>query len=349
MPLPEYVTYSIQGVNQYGQVQTDVNKEALYIHCSEELKEEKLGALDALLDSMSVSASPMEGLSNGDVITFHVSYDEELLKEAHVKFQKNDFTVTVEGLSEGDLVDLFQDITIEVTGIAPYATASIVNQSSDTFFQQLPYELDVTTGFWPGDVLHVTCPVTDETLRSQYYVTLSKEKEYLVNHQDAYARSAEDVSQEFLTNIVQSSVDTLQGLAQGTQVRLMYRLTKKSNYLFQYNVEKIQNTSVASLELLTVSDENVVREDPSIPYNMLILVLSTNVANADYDADGYFIFRYDNVVLTADGTCVVDQSHPELRFICGENLEELTASLQSTYMTTYQSISLDSSSIVITQ
>lgn len=79
---------------------------------------------DALLDvdkegafRLSCEPSKANGLSNGDKITIEVEFDEDDLKDNHIKLENTSFEVEVKGLEKAEPLDAFAGLAPKFTGL----------------------------------------------------------------------------------------------------------------------------------------------------------------------------------------------------------------------------------------
>lgn len=82
-----------------------------------------------------------EGLSNGDPVTLTVTVNNGIL--ANYGYSASDFTntYTVSGLVEGETVDIFEGVTLDCSGIAPYGTAT-VNKGTEDYGFTISYSME---------------------------------------------------------------------------------------------------------------------------------------------------------------------------------------------------------------
>lgn len=333
--LEEYISYEYEGVNEYAALTASVDTEQMMSDYSEKIDDGKEQAFLELISGLKVTVSKSENLCNGDVVTIDADYDEELCKSAGIRFKNSTVKVTIEGLAEGELLDLFADITVQVTGTAPLATAYVENKSANEFIRNLNFTLDRESGFMPGDKLTVSCDVSQDMAREQGYVILNTTKEYDTSGVASYAASGEELRPEDLKPVIEEARDTVISETEGSQRRMLYRVTGNTNFLFQYNKEWVDSIALHDMQLFTCIDTTQLT-DESVPYNMLLLVFKAYVTNADHGSDGYFCFAYKNLVRNADGSITIRHDNPQLRYLCDDNYEELMAKVSETILPIYE-------------
>lgn len=332
--LEEYISYEYDGVNEYAGLTASVDTERIVSDYSEKMDDGKAQAFSELISGLSVTVSKSENLCNGDVVTISVDYDEELCKSAGIRFKNSTVKVTIEGLAEGELLDLFADITVQVRGTAPLATAYVENNSANEFIKNLTFTLDRETGFMPGEPLTVSCDVNQDIAREQGYVILNMTKQYDTSGIASYVGSGEELRPQDLKPVIEEAQNTVISETEGSQRRMLYRVTGNTNFLFQYNKEWIDSIALHDMQLLTCIDTTQIT-DETVPYNMLLIVFKAYVTNADHGSDGYFCFAYNNLVKNADGSISVRHDNPQMRYLCGDNYEEVMAKVSETILPIY--------------
>lgn len=332
--LEDYISYECEGVNEYAELTASVNVEQILSDYDEKINEDNEESFRELLWGLQLDISKSENLCNGDEVTIHVDYDEELCKSAGVRFKNDTVKVTIAGLEEGELLDLFADITVEVKGTAPLATASLQNKSSNEFIRNLTFTLDKTTGFMPGENLTVSCDVNYDMAKEQGYVVLQTAKEYDTSGIASYVQTGEEIRPEDLKPVIEEAQNTVISETENSQRRMLYRVTGSSNFLFQYNKEWIDSIELYDMQLFTCIDTMQIT-DETVPYNMLLIVFKAYVTNADHGSDGYFCFAYSNLVRNSDGSILIKHDNPQLRYLCDDNYEELMAKVSETILPIY--------------
>lgn len=343
--LENYISYSYEGIDGYASIEYALDTEGIKADFSEKISDKKIDAFNILIDSLTIKASKENNLQNGDAVILNVAYLEEDSKSAGVKFAGNDMEITIEGLREGEVLDLFADITVNVKGVAPLAEASIENTSTNEFVKGLTYTLDKTTEFAPGDVLTVSCDVDEKAAEEQGYVILEKVKSYSTNGIEGYVQGVEKLDYDILSQVASEAKTVIVSETEESQTRMLYKITENSNFLFQYNKEWIESLEVQEIRLLT---GNMTSVENGLPYNKLYIIFKAYVTNADYGSDGYFCFEYNNLMLDADGGMVIKHDNQEFRYLCDDNFEELMTRVQENCQGIYQELTCDISKIVLT-
>lgn len=338
--LEDYVSYSYEGIDGYASMEAALNAEGIRSDYGGKISEEKAEALDNLIQSMEIRVSKQDNLCNGDLITISVSYDEAFCNEAGIKFAGMNTEVTIEGLKEGEVLDLFADVFVNVKGTAPLAEASVENKSTNEYIQGLTFTLDKTTGFRAGEALTVSCNADVDAAKELGYVIMNTSHSYMTDGMDAYVENQEDLDMEELSQVVLEAENTVNSETEGSQMRMLYKVTGSSNYLFQYNKEWIDSIELYEIKLLTARDMTQVQQSGA-PYNKLYVIFKAYVTNADHGSDGYFCFEYNNLIKKADGSLLMKHDNQNLRYLCDDNYEELMETVRESCIAEYEEKAVD--------
>ena len=77
---------------------------------------ERLFKREAALNSIIFTAEKMADLKNGDEINIRASYDEQLAKDAGIKFRNTQFKYLVEGLTDALAIDVKNNVKLLFEG-----------------------------------------------------------------------------------------------------------------------------------------------------------------------------------------------------------------------------------------
>ena len=271
------------------------------------------------VESLTLSCDKLDKLANGDVINMTVTYDGE--EADRLKLNVNDFvkSYNVQGLDEGQEIDVFKDLKVEVTGIAPYAFVTYTNNSTDPYIKNLEYVIEgKTTGLQNGDIITIKCMIDEKTAELYYYYTDVTTMSYTVEGLDTYIYDSEQLDKQVLSDIAAECADTIRSETDDTTMRMLYKLTGSSNYLYQDNNEWVDNIKLNQVIFLTRSAQG------ASPYeNVILYVFEAAIANNNYTEYGFFIFEYTNAIRNGSGEFMIGRNNPELRYVCGLDFDEL--------------------------
>lgn len=217
------------------------------------------------------------------------------------------------------VIDVFQYVNVTVSGIAPYVKAQLEVSELPEWMKDVEYYIDKTEGIKNDDVITVTCSLTDEKANEAGYRMAARQKIYYVKDVDQYINSTDQLENELMGDIINEEAEVICKDTENTEDRMLYRLTGKANYLFQYNKEWVEGAEVKDIFLLTPMNYN----DETLEKNIIYVVLKAVVSNSDYSEEGYFFFRYDNGIITKDNTLYLNHQAQETRYYCESDYDEL--------------------------
>jgi len=139
-------------------------------------------------------------LSNGDIITVTISTNDEALKNAKVSVKNTELQFTVSGLEEKTVIDVFDDVTLAVSGSSPYCSVS-AEYSGSVLLNEYSFQITSTDGkengtFQNGDKVTVVLDEDKIDYLEKYSGVIVNEtsREYTVQADSSYILSAEDLS-----------------------------------------------------------------------------------------------------------------------------------------------------------
>lgn len=339
-----YLTYQYDGIDGYTSLEMNLDLVTLKNDFMDKISKKKIEKYEELLNNTTIKASKTENLRNGDSIQITLVFDAQLEKQAGVLFKNTEVEFVVEGLEYGELIDLFQDISLNVQGIAPYASLTVVNNSANPYIQSLEFVAEPSFGFHRGDVIKLTCNATLEGARAQHFVYLEDEKFYNTTNVEEYLSSLEQLDYETLSIVANDAVNTVKRVTEDNQNRMLYTLTKKSNFLFQYNKEWVESIELLEAKLLTGNGVDEASGE-IVPINRLYLIFKAYVTNADYGSDGYFCFEYSNIISKPDGSNLIHFENQEQRYLCDLDYTNLMERVMQKQKGTYTEQNVDISFI----
>lgn len=145
--------------------------------------------LEKLYDDLDfdVDVSPSDHLSNGDQISVKITYDEAAAKEASIKVQNTEFTVTVEGLPDGKEYDIFQNVRLVFEGTSPRLTASVDTGACDSFIKDyVTFQISPRDNLKNGDKVTVSASWNRSKAAENLYLITKEKQEYTVSGQPEY-------------------------------------------------------------------------------------------------------------------------------------------------------------------
>lgn len=223
----QYVTVEYEGYDGYARAHVELDELALYEAMMEATGQSvsdyadidslwDLGgavydgvSLYTCIDTIELTPSKTENLSNGDTIDVAITYDNEVARKMDIEFVGDSVSVTVEGLKPVQEVDPFEDLKVTFTGIAPSGQVEFEYTGSNENISSYNFEADRYDGLRNGDMVTITYNVSDEDTLYYGYVLSTKEKQYEVSGLQEYADSYADLTADFLATLKSESEDTI--------------------------------------------------------------------------------------------------------------------------------------------
>ncbi len=224
--LDQFATVEYQGMNGEGEANVYFNIYEFGLEL-DEMKEDtdifdriseifgrkeidQIGAIE-LLNSITVSVSPEEDLSNGDKVTVYFEYDQNLASEYGLKFQSVDQEYTVKDLDSYIEVDPFKDIIVTFSGVEPFASVQYENNSEDHIIESLYYEFENYDMLKEGDTVTLFLSEDEIEYAQEYGYLLTKTfQEYDVKGLDSYISTLEDISEDDLETLLERALIQIQ-------------------------------------------------------------------------------------------------------------------------------------------
>ncbi len=340
--LSPYIMTSISGLSGRATATAYLDTAGIYSALAGiDATEEEKSKYDAFVASLELTCDKLDKLANGDAINLTVTYDAAVADE--LKINVNDFVkkVDVTGLDEGQEIDVFKDLQVEVTGTAPYAFVTYTNNSTDPYIKNLEYVVEGrTTGLKNGDVITIKCMIDAKTAELYYYYTDVTSMDYTVEGLDSYIYDSAQLDYDELNDIAAECAAQVHAATDDTTTRMLYRLTGSTNYLYQDNNEWVDSLKLNQVIFMTG------RGDGSSRYeNIILYVFEAVVANNYYTEDGFFVFEYTNAIRNGDGRFMIGRNNPELRYVCGQDFDSVFSEIMENTEVQYNSEILEGISL----
>lgn len=317
--LSKYVNYKFVGLNGKGTIVCELDEKTL----SEKLtKDEKNAVLvrriEALVSDMSVTSSKIQDLTNGEAVEIKIEFDKDRADKLNCKLKNNTFIVMVEGLEDKTALDIFSNVDVVVAGISPNAYANVVNKWQEESLKNISFSLDKSTNIRIGDVLTVTCDADDESLLQAGMAIVSKTKTFKVDKIDAYVENVDELDIPSIKRLSDKCVEIISQETEDMTFRMLYKASKDSAYLFQYNNEWVNSTELLSAKMLSKKNP----QDEGMQ-NYVFLFFKANISNGVSDVDVYFAFEFSPVIKMSDGNFKVGEIDLKGKYLCGMDYNTL--------------------------
>lgn len=170
--------------------------------------------LSSFLDSISytIKSDKKTGFSNDDSVELEVEYDEELASKLGIAVTDTTFSYTVKGLTEGRIIDPFEGLKVEYTGIAPNVSVTFNTTDCDDYVRNnVNFSVKDNNGNLSNGEKFTVTVYYDESKAYDNAIELSDEsKEYTVKDALEYPKTLDGVD---LTAIDAQFKDMLEGNA----------------------------------------------------------------------------------------------------------------------------------------
>ena len=185
--------------------------------------------------TLTVESEDNGSLSNGDVVEVSVDISDSYLKDVKLKLKDETLSITVEGLEEADVLDLFgeDDFEVELTGISPQISMTVNNNSTDDFIKRnVTYTLDKSSGLANGDVVTITASYDNSVALSEGIVIATDTYEYTVEGMPEYVDSLETLSTDILDSLKAKFVENVKTAIEDQGI-----------YVIAYNYDDVETSA----------------------------------------------------------------------------------------------------------
>lgn len=283
----ESLTLNYSGVNGYGIAEI----EDIYAWESSALEAVGIQDIDSFSDledafiiesAVSYDISPKENLSNGDEVIVTAQIDNEAVEKYKIKFEAKEKKFVVEGLPEVQTIDLFENIDVTFQGIAPNATATVIDASTD-YYTLTRYVINKDSNLDIGDVITVTAEYDKDQLLKAGYVAESDTKEFVVTNVSRYISELADIPEETVESLKKQTEDIINS----NVARINGYTLKNLNFIGNYFMKlKSDYTNYGNK-------------------NITYYVYQVDITGKE-DITYYYYVGYNDILLTEDDICVYD-------------------------------------------
>lgn len=336
--ISRYVLVSTDGFDGRGKAEMTLDEVGIYTALAD--GDDTDSAEDRYKDfveSLTYSLDKKDNLSNGDVITLTVEYDEELARKLDIKVEGASREIEVSGLESGTLLDAFEDVKIITGGISPYIYAAYANESDNEYLASLEYEIDRTSGLSIGEEIIITCKADEEAAASQGYYFDTLEMRYTIEEADKYVDNPDEVDKDVILELAESNIQVIRNEVEDTTKHMSYEVTGDINYLFRDSNETAEGFEFRKA-VLAYNDSGFEQKHE----NYILLFYKGNIVMPTYSSDNpnqylecWFCFMYSDAVIRKDGEWSMATNDPEERYVCGTGYEDTLAAVQSELNSSY--------------
>ncbi len=324
LDMSKYIKVEYKGFNKHAtaEVELDIDK-----------MEEDLGEdiTSRLKNRIKLNIENNENLENGKELEVKVEIDDYYLESTGVVLESDIAKIEIEGLDDADEIEAFKDIKVEVTGMSPNLSISVVNNSTDEFLKTIEYKPSKATGVANGETITITAVKWDEELFNEKKVTLKETKmEYKVEGQSAYIFNISEITDTVKSNLKTTFISKATSKASENHENynsnnLKYWLRESTDYKYA-DVKAYEDTDkdlsfgtpeVASMYLLTKKAD----KNPS-QINMIIGIIKVPCKSAKTGVTytWYVTVKAQNASLKEDGT-ISDNTNYSIQVSDGKDEE----------------------------
>lgn len=107
-------------------------------------------------------------------------------------------------------IDPFEDVQVNIVGIAPNAWADVLNNSTNDFLQTVTYTAVPSTGLKYGDVVKVTATYSKDEAKGAGYKLTNTTKTYKVDNVDSYVTDISQIDETCRAAMEQQAKDMVE-------------------------------------------------------------------------------------------------------------------------------------------
>lgn len=280
---------------------------------------EKLLKIDKLYRSVELELDKTENLSNGDIATLTLRYNEPLAEEIGYKFELSKTEYEVTGLQEATIIsgeELMKNAEVEFMGVSPDVTVAVKNNSDNEVLKTIPFYANKESKIRKGDTIVVYPELDHEFLNSRGYIVELGNKEFVAENVDEYITSFDQITDEVLEEIVKQSNDIVKAY-------LIPKESIKTNIKGDYNKARSDEINNITLDKAYFSKHKKINDNDIETRNALRLCYTYDIKGADigswgvseYNAEYKNVNLYTyitNIVITKDGELKVDPTSVQI-------------------------------------
>lgn len=275
----KYVNILFTGYDGYGTIICDIDIDKI---------EDDYG--DLLPDDFTrnlvraCSSDKRDGLSNKDIVK--VLWNQKVMDYLSKECDKftlkyEDMEVEVKDLKEVDKIDIFSDLKVEYSGIAPNVSATCTSK----MYPEVNFQIDKSENLGSGDTITVSIPedIIDEAFIKKYNgVPAEMSKTFTVGDVPRYADKLADIPEDIMKQMDAQAQDDINAGA--------------ANWNEKVSLDSIKFIGNYFLTPKTSEDSG----------NILYLVYEITSTNPNETITFYRWYKYSNIIILEDGKCSVD-------------------------------------------
>lgn len=313
--LSQYLKVEYNGYNGYATATVSIDKDLKsYIGDSDLYKK--------FVKKAELEIKDNEGLSNGDELVIEVSISENWLKENKLRLKSDTVTITVEGLEEADVVDVFADIEVEVKGVSPNLEMSVNNNNSDSFIRTVTYSLSQSSGLSNGDKVTITANYSETAANEAGKVVANDTMEYEITGYAEYISKVDEFSDDIKNSIKSEFVEEVKDQTEYDNDSWYSIIYYKYDNIGYNETFTTSEPELVKLYLLTPKNESSTYSWYSPTYNKVYGIYKVSFTSTSTGAvyDWYYVANVSNVAIK-DGALYEDDDN-ELNYDCSSSYDD---------------------------
>lgn len=297
----DIVDVKVDGINGYGFIETSVIDDNL-----------KNLERRAFLNGVTIETSYDDRLSNGEIIAISVNCSRDVLDTYNIKLKNKTFTYEVNGLHDGQGIDVFDGVQVSLSGISGEGSALV--SSTKDYVTPVYYSLDKSKGISNGDTLVVRASFDVKDFARNGQGVLYKTKEYVADGLDYYLEGAKDLNDDNLMLAYNAALESAKAFLENT-----YRYTETPFRNFEGTCNKV---------LLVKYDNTVTNEK----HSSVIFLIDGSLTRGyfynlgdDLVCDTYAIAYLNDPLIKTNGKLVYNED--AFDFYITDNVDKRSARL----------------------
>lgn len=259
---------------------------------------------DDFLSGIQFDLSETENIANGDKIIAVANFDKNSAKKLGFNLKNTKLTVKVDGLKDGEIVDVFDGLEVKFDGISPYGTVTFNNNNSNEFIRNVTYLSESTSNLQNNDEITITASYSASLAVEHSVIVDQNKKAYTVSGLPEYITDSSILSNNQQDIINNESSDALEALLSESWKRIYSSFSDSSSY----NLHKESTSSKAiSQTLLTLKKSDGSSYSEYTTYNSIVTIYEVTIETSSTSkyseggtATGYIAIILDNASIDQD-------------------------------------------------
>lgn len=318
--MAKYIKVEYKGFNKHATAKVELDVDKMKKELGEDIAY-------TLRNRIRLNIENNENLENGKDLEVKVDIDEYYLERVGAILESDIAKIEIEGLDDATEIEAFKDIKVDIAGMSPNLSVTVVNNSTDELLKTVEYKPSKATGVANGETITITAVKWDEELFNEKKVTLKTTKmEYKVEGQSAYIFNISEITDTVKNNLKTTFASKATSKANENFSylgnNLKYELREYTDYKYSgaNDIDKdlsFGTPEVASMYLLTKKADRNTNQ-----INMIIGIVKVPCKSAKTGAtyNWYVTIKAQNASLKTDGT-ISDNTNYDIQVSDGKDEE----------------------------